>query len=145
MSQAGITRGDSCAGANPAPYTISGDPMLYFKDAEFLCRCGKCSMGIRNMDGSLLARLEATREVAGIPMRISSAIRCPAHNADIGGKKRSAHLTGHAVDIICASDADRYTILQAAILCGFNRIGLASGFIHLDTANYLNSNRVWVY
>jgi zinc D-Ala-D-Ala carboxypeptidase len=119
--------------------------MRYFKDHEFLCRCGHCGMGIDEMDGSLLAKLDSAREVAGIPFVISSAVRCQAHNADINGAKRSAHLTGHAVDISCVSDMDRWTIVQAAVLCGFTRIGIASGFIHLDTAPYLNKNRIWMY
>lgn len=118
--------------------------MQHFSDQEFLCACG-CGLGVREMDGSLLYKLGVARTIAGIPFVITSAVRCAKHNAAVGGADRSAHVTGHAVDIRCTSDADRYQILRAAVLADFQRVGVAQHFIHLDTSPLLNRERVWVY
>ena len=118
--------------------------MRYFEQHEFSCRCG-CGLGWREMDGGLIATLERARAIAEIPFVLRSAFRCPHHNFSVGGKPASAHLTGHAVDVACAGSDDRMTIVRAAVLAGFKRIGLASGFVHLDTAPHLPQNVIWLY
>jgi len=118
--------------------------MRYFQQHEFNCRCG-CGMGYRKMDGGLLAALDRARAIAEIPFIIRSAVRCARHNFDVGGKPVSAHLTGHAVDIACAGSEDRFRIVQAAILAGFKRVGVASGFVHVDTAPHLPQDVFWLY
>lgn len=35
------------------------------------------------------------------PIRVSSGIRCPAHNRRVGGAAESAHLEGKALDLLC--------------------------------------------
>ena len=102
-------------------------------------------MGAREMHDSVLYKLNVAREIAGIPFVLRSAIRCPDHNRAVGGKPGSAHLTGHAVDVACAGDDDRAIMLRAFVLAGFHRIGIASGFIHVDTSPHLPAPRIWLY
>lgn len=97
------------------------------------------------MDKQLLARLALAREIAGIPFVITSAIRCDQHNYDVGGARHSTHKTGHAIDVLCTSDADRWTIIRALINAGINRIGDAKTFVHFDNAPYARKNRFWRY
>lgn len=97
------------------------------------------------MDRSIIELLESCRNDAGIPFVITSSIRCKAHNDAVGGSDRSAHLTGHAVDISAKTGAQKRAILKAAMTWGAPRLGVAKDFIHIDTAPYLVQNVVWTY
>ncbi|ACC98489.1 Peptidase M15A [Elusimicrobium minutum Pei191] len=59
--------------------------------------------GLLNM--SQLVKLanfgETVRTVLGVPMIITSAIRCPELNESIGGSKTSQHMKCEAIDFIC--------------------------------------------
>lgn len=105
-----------------------------FSDSEFLCKCGKCGRGIEWMRAETLSKLYRARDAAGIPFKITSAYRCEAHNAAVGGKPNSAHLRGRAVDIDYTTMQEGYTILKALLDAGFPRVGInyAKTFIHVD-------------
>ena len=118
--------------------------MRHFKASEFRCGCG-CGLGYDQMQDDILELLDACREQAGIPFVITSSIRCVAHNEAVGGADRSAHLTGHAVDISAKTGAQRRAILKAALALDAPRIGVAKDFIHIDTAPNLVRNVVWTY
>ena len=105
----------------------------YFKEIEY------------NMDLDFLAKLDKAREYAGIPFVINSAYRSTEHNARIGGKPNSSHLRGLAVDIKAKDSRTRYNVLEALIHVGFNRIGIADSFIHVDDDKEKSSNVVWTY
>jgi len=98
-----------------------------------------------NMDLDFLAKLDKAREIADIPFKINSAFRTPEHNAKVGGKPNSSHLRGLAVDISAADSRTRFIILGALIKAGFNRIGIAKTFIHVDDDQEKSGKVVWVY
>jgi uncharacterized protein YcbK (DUF882 family) len=108
--------------------------MKYFKPEEFACKCG-CGAGYEDMDESLLRRLDKSRELAGIPFNLTSAVRCEDHNASVGGKPDSAHIGGFAVDISAVDSRARFKIVKALMDAGFTRIGInfQKGFIHVDS------------
>ena len=106
----------------------------YFKEID----CG-------NMNQEFLLKLDRAREVAQIPFKINSAYRTPEHNAKIGGKPNSSHLKGLAVDISATDSRQRFTILKALIDTGFNRIGVAKTFIHVDDDKSKSPEVVWLY
>ncbi len=89
--------------------------------------CGSCELS-----PDLLARLDQARVTAGIPFNINSGYRCEAHNAEVGGKPTSSHLGGFAVDISADNSPARAAILNGLIAAGFERIGIAKTFIHVD-------------
>lgn len=68
--------------------------MISAKETECSCGCGF------NINPSLLARLNEFRDDFGHPMIVSSGARCLAVNTKCGGKPRSAHLAGRAVDFV---------------------------------------------
>jgi uncharacterized protein YcbK (DUF882 family) len=119
--------------------------MQHFSPSEFRCGCGQCGFGFESMQPSTLELLDACREFAGVPFVITSSIRCVKHNNAVGGADRSAHVTGHAVDIRAVDNAVRYKILSAAMKLRVPRIGVASNFVHLDNSPHLTHDVVWLY
>lgn len=100
---------------------------------------------LEKMDKEFLFKLDRAREVAQIPFKINSAYRTPEHNAKIGGKPNSSHLKGLAVDISVTNSRQRFIVLKALIEVGFNRIGVANTFIHVDDSKDKSPEVVWVY
>ena len=104
-----------------------------------------------NMDSTFLDMLDKAREYAGIPFKITSGYRTEAHNSRVGGvprdhdSKGSSHMYGLAVDIACNNSQDRYKIVTALLDAGFNRIGIASSFIHVDNDTDKVSDVIWTY
>ncbi len=105
----------------------------YFKEIE------------ENMDASFLKKLDKARELYGKPMIINSAFRTPEHNKEVGGKPNSAHLYGLAVDIRVDGSRSRFEITTALIEIGFNRIGVAKSFIHVDDDTTKDKDVLWTY
>lgn len=98
-----------------------------------------------NMDKGFLAKLETAREYANIPFRITSGYRSKQRNEHVGGVPDSAHTKGFAADIACASGGERCIIIKALLDAGFNRIGVASSFIHVDNDPSKPSDVIWTY
>jgi len=106
----------------------------YFSEDELRCKgTGEVKMMEEFMDKLILLR-----EKLNQPMVISSGYRTPEHNERIGGSKKSAHILGKAVDIVCSGEK-AHAILTLALELGFTGIGVKqhgdhkSRFIHLDT------------
>lgn len=113
----------------------------YFSKKELECPCcGKCEM-----DDNFLMLLDRAREFAGIPFIITSGFRCERHNKEVGGVRNSAHTKGLAVDIIADNPRRRFIILKALLDVGFNRIGIASKFIHVDDDKEKPHGVIWLY
>lgn len=115
---------------------------MYFTMEEFRCKCG-CNKLI--VSGILIDKLNEARKIFGKPMILNSGYRCKQHNADIGGSPNSAHLAGAAADIKCDNSRDRFNMLKALIEVGFNRIGIAETFIHVDISKNLDQEVTWLY
>lgn len=113
----------------------------YFKPEEKTGTFGK----VEDLKFELVTMLDAAREIAGVPFKITSGYRTPEHNKKVGGVKDSAHLTREAVDIACTSDQNRHKIINALIKVGFNRIGIANTFIHCDISKDKSNNVIWIY
>lgn len=97
------------------------------------------------MSSDFLKKLDKARKIADTPFIINSGYRTDSHNNYVGGKPNSSHLKGMAADIRCTDDAQRAKIIQSLIEVGFNRIGVAKTFIHVDNDPQKNANRIWVY
>ncbi len=106
---------------------------IYFKECE------------KNMNEDFLAKLDNARMIADIPFIINSAWRSVEHNEKVGGKPDSSHLKGLAVDIKVTNSRQRFIVLQSLIAAGFNRIGIAKTFIHVDGDNEKDPRVTWLY
>lgn len=116
----------------------------HFSKAELTCKCG-CGM-LPAQD--FMDKVEALRVSVGFPLPVSSAARCPDHNAKVSGTGRTGpHTTGRAIDL-AVDRSKAYAVLSTALRMGFTGIGVqqkgGGRFIHLDM---LTEGRptVWSY
>ena len=119
-----------------------GDLTNNFSRKEFECPCG---CGLDDIDINLVVFLQAVRDIYGNPIKVNSGVRCWQHNAEVGGKKTSEHLTGNAVDVHVDNSTLRFLILSSAFNAGFKRIGIDNGFIHLGNSADHPQEVAWMY
>ncbi len=102
----------------------------HFKLSEFACRCG-CGVEQRYIKQleNLCTNLELIRSILGVPMVITSGVRCQAHNAEKGGASKSSHLDGRAADFIITDYTSDF--VAGAIFALMKQGELASGGIGL--------------
>jgi len=105
---------------------------VYFKEIE------------ENMDANFLNKLDKARSIAGLPFKINSAYRSPDHPLSIKNPT-SSHIKGLAVDISVKDSRTRFIIVDALIKAGFNRIGIADTFIHVDFDLDKSNKVIWTY
>lgn len=105
----------------------------FFNRAEFACKhCGR-----NEIDPAFVDLLDQLRAKVGIPLRVSSGYRCPAHNQAVSTTgPRGPHTTGKAVDLAVDRGAAYLALAEALAMDCFSGIGLkqhgAGRFIHLD-------------
>ena len=104
----------------------------YFKEVEY------------KMDVDFLIKLDKAREFAKVPFVINSAYRSPEHAESIKNPT-SSHIKGLAVDIKATDSRTRYKVLNALMHVGFNRIGIADTFIHVDDDKDKEQKVIWTY
>jgi len=106
------------------------------------------------MDADFMDQVERLRVAVGFPLQVSSAFRCPDHNAAISSTGRDGpHTTGRAIDLRVYG-AHAHTLLEAALALDFTGVGIAqrsrdrrARFIHLDdlTPDDGHPSRPWVW
>lgn len=115
--------------------------MKYFKLKEFACPCCKKA----DMDLEFLDMIDEARGLAKKPFKINSGYRCKEWNLKVGGRVGSSHVKGYAADIHCADSRSRALIIDAVAHAGFNRIGIAKNFIHIDNDPKKDKVVIWLY
>ena len=94
---------------------------------EFKCSC--CSKV--KMDAAIIDLVQNARNELG-PLSITSAYRCPSHNASVSSTGEAGpHTTGHALDISVKDSQHRKELIDyfATKVTG---LGIAKSFIHID-------------
>ena len=116
------------------------DTIKYFKKEEFDCK----HTGDNKMHQSFMELLDKLRAACGFPFVITSGYRSPEH--PIEAKKANGggqHTKGNAADIAVNGGNQRLVIVQEALKLGFTGIGVAKGFIHVDTRE--TTPVLWLY
>ena len=103
--------------------------MRYFKLEDFNCK----ETGENQMDPHFLEMLDELRHRCGFPFIVSSGFRSHLHSVEVGKDRPGQHAQGRAADILVSGGAQRYTLALEAYKMGFTGIGVAKGFIHVDT------------
>lgn len=102
--------------------------MRYFKLSDFDCK----ETGNNEMSEEFLEKLDELRHVCGFPFIITSGYRDPSHSIEARKAKAGTHARGIASDIRINNGNEAYDIIKNAQSMGFNGIGLAKSFIHVD-------------
>ena len=122
------------------------DEIQYFTREEFRCQCkGKYCNGFPVEPQEKMVRtVDEIRRRLGIPVSIvdagGSGVRCPKHNAEVGGVYNSEHLYGRAADLHSAASPERMKAVAEEVLGNTGGIGLYSWGIHVDVGNYSRWN-----
>jgi zinc D-Ala-D-Ala carboxypeptidase len=108
-----------------------GDLSEHFSKAELACHC----CGTLKIEAALIDALELFRSLAGRPVVVHDAYRCPEHNEKVGGVNDSEHTRGMAADVsipgLTLQQMFELALRVPAFLNG--GIGVYDGaFLHLD-------------
>jgi zinc D-Ala-D-Ala carboxypeptidase len=117
----------------------------HFSNAELACKCG-CGM-LPAQD--FMDKVEKLRIAYGKPLGITSAARCPTHNAKVSKTGATGpHTTGRAIDFD-VDRADAYRLAKLAFDHGFTGIGInqkgGGRFIHVDDLADAPRPTIWSY
>lgn len=104
---------------------------LHFSNEELACKhCGKMEI-----PQEAIERLDRLRDALGFALPLSSAYRCPEHNAAVSTTGLNGPHTKAAFDI-AVDGAKAFLVVQAALAEGFTGIGVqqkgAGRFVHVD-------------
>ena len=117
----------------------------YFQRSEFRCPCGRCGGFPVEPEEKMVRTVDAIRAKLGKPIGIvdsgGSGVRCPEHNAKVGGVATSYHLKGMAADLHCATATPAELKNAAEAVMGkTGGIGLYDWGIHVDVGKYSRWN-----
>jgi zinc D-Ala-D-Ala carboxypeptidase len=101
------------------------------------------------MSNELITMLDDARDLAGVSFKITSGFRVESDiqrlkKAGYKVSAKSSHLKGLAADIAC-DNSTRFKILDSLLKVGFNRIGIANSFIHVDIDPDKPPFTIWTY
>lgn len=114
-------------------FSQDGDPRLF-----------TCShTGAKGIDRAFVNRLDELRHRCGFPFKISSGYRSPEHPAEAKKPSPGTHAQGIAADILVFGGDQRRRVVEEAIKMGFNGIGVAEEFVHVDARE--TAEVMWVY
>jgi|TARA_B100000427_G_C15450250_1_gene569251 zinc D-Ala-D-Ala carboxypeptidase len=102
--------------------------LKYFSRDEFACQ----QTGENEIQDVFLKRLDDLRDVCGFPFVITSGYRSPNHVLEASKSRPGTHSQGIASDIKADNGIDRRRIVENALRLGFNGIGIAKNFVHVD-------------
>ena len=100
----------------------------YFELSDFDCQ----ETGENEMDEQFIHRLDDLREACGFPFVVTSGFRSNEHSLEKVKSKPGQHCKGIAADIRVNNGVERYAIVNHALRLGFNGVGVAKSFVHVD-------------
>lgn len=109
--------------------------LKYFSRSEFACHCGRCGGFPAEPREGLLREAEALRSHFGVPVTVTSGVRCASHNAAVGGVANSRHLTGKAMDFSVAGRTAGEVLAYLRQRSGIRyAYAIDSRHVHMDIA-----------
>ena len=125
-------------------------PYQYFDIEELICHGKDCGCDHElHMEPSFMTKVIAMRRELGFPFVVTSAYRCPKHNAEVSHTgSKGPHTTGRAIDILVRGTR-AYDLVNSAYQYGITGIGVSQKgeqrFIHLDDLTSSSRPTIWSY
>jgi len=109
------------------------EDIRHFSRDEFACRCGKCGGFPAEPDVDLVRKADTLRVHLGVPIHVSSGVRCTTHNAAVGGVINSRHLTGKAMDFRAEGFSAAQVLARVNLLGGIRyAYAIDESYVHMD-------------
>lgn len=111
------------------------DEIEFFDREEFRCKCGGkyCNGFLAEPQEKLIRVADRVRSHFGTRITVSSGVRCPTHNANVGGAANSRHKLGKAMDFtvsgFSAAMVLAYVQQQPEIRYAY---AINSNYVHMD-------------
>ena len=102
------------------------------EEAYIGCPCGKCGGFPVEPTERLMRAADAVRQHFGAPMIPTSTVRCPEHNAAVGGVKTSRHLAGRAMDFYVKGHGSAEVLGFVRTLNPSYAYAIDGGAVHMD-------------
>lgn len=113
------------------------DSIKHFRREEFRCKCGGkfCNGFPVEPDETMVRYANAIRERLGVPLLVNSGIRCPQHNANVGGVSNSQHVLGTACDLGApvGISPEKMASVAEEVIGNTGGIGIYDWGIHIDS------------
>ena len=109
----------------------------FFIREEFRCQCGGkyCDGFPVEPEEELVLVCNEIRRRLGVPVSIvdggGSGVRCPQHNAVVGGVRNSNHLYGKAADLHSEKSPEEMARVAEEVMGPTGEIGIYSWGIHI--------------
>lgn len=132
-----IASGEAHQQAQDAITGTFWDEIKYFTREEFRCQCkGKYCNGFPVEPQEKMVRtVDEIRRRLGVPVTIvesgGSGVRCPVHNANVGGVANSNHLTGNAADLHSGKSPEEMARVAEEVMGNTGEIGIYAWGIHV--------------
>lgn len=113
------------------------DEIEFFDREEFRCQCkGKYCNGFPvEPDETMVRTVDEIRRRLGVPVQIvtagGSGVRCPVHNANVGGVANSNHLYGKAADLHSEKSPQEMASIAEEVMGNAGEIGIYDWGIHV--------------
>ena len=107
----------------------------YFTREEFRCKCGGkyCNGFPAEPQEGMVRAIDNVREHFGKAFTPNSGVRCPTHNANVGGASNSRHLYGKAVDFHVPGKTAAQVLAYLATLPGLGYCyAIDANNVHMD-------------
>lgn len=104
----------------------------HFRREEFACKCGRCGGFPKEPNRKLVRLAEVVRQHYDAPVYISSGVRCPQHNAAVGGKVNSRHLSGNAMDYRVEGQTSAQVLTFVQTLPVRYAYAIDGSYVHMD-------------
>lgn len=111
------------------------DGIQYFAREEFRCKCGGkyCGGFPAEPEETLVRIADAIRDTAGVPVTVSSGVRCAVHNKAVNGVSDSRHLRGKAMDFCVRGWSSARTLTLVRQQSGVRyAYAIDESFVHMD-------------
>ena len=127
-------------GTTAGDFSVTGtfwDEIEFFDREEFRCQCGGryCNGFPVEPEETLVRTCDEIRRRLGVPVSIvdagGSGVRCPQHNANVGGVANSNHLYGKAADLHSGKSPQEMYRVAEEVLGNTGELGLYSWGIHV--------------